>query len=274
LLGKACGALRRGRAGTNVIVANEPTVDQSPATPGLEVVALGGLGEFGLNTMAISWGATTLLVDAGVMFPDPELLGVDLIIPDLGYLDQRNIRVSALVLTHGHEDHIGGVPHVMRLVDGPIYGTPLTLALLEPKLQEHGIDVRDRLVPVSPRTVVTVGELSIEFPGRHARRVARDPDARGHDRAHGRLLVDHADRRALRLHRFGQTAQASSALRTARASAARVTGRSSTVEAFRDLRSTRGRIVVTAFATSIYRVRILINLAARFGRKSRSSAAG
>lgn len=140
----------------------QTTAGQQPV-PGLEVVPLGGLGEFGLNTMAISWGATTVLVDAGVMFPDPELPGVDLIIPDLSHLQQRGIRVSALVLTHGHEDHIGGVPHVLPLVDGPVYGTPLTLALLEPKLLEHGLDVRDRLVPVAPRTVVQVGELGIEF---------------------------------------------------------------------------------------------------------------
>src|SRR5207302_10431085 len=91
-----------------------------------------------MNMLALTWDETTIVVDAGVMFPDPELLGVDRIIPDLTYLQQRG-RVSALVLTHGHEDHIGGVPHVVSMVDGPVYGTPLTLALVEPKLQEHGI---------------------------------------------------------------------------------------------------------------------------------------
>src|SRR5512137_2863070 len=81
----------------------------------LEIVPLGGLGEFGMNMLALSWGETTIVVDAGVMFPDPELLGVDRIIPDLTYLQQR--RPAALVLTHGHEDHIGGVPHVLSCVD-------------------------------------------------------------------------------------------------------------------------------------------------------------
>ena len=114
----------------------------------LEIVALGGLGEFGMNMLALSWAETTIVVDAGVMFPDPELLGVDRIIPDLTYLQQR--RVAALILTHGHEDHIGAVPHVLAVVDGPIYGTPLTLALVEPKLQEHGIEGR-QLVAVRPR---------------------------------------------------------------------------------------------------------------------------
>src|SRR5437764_12222419 len=117
----------------------------------LEVVPLGGLGEFGMNMMAFSWGETTIVVDAGVMFPDPELLGVDRIIPDLTYLQQKG-RVAALVLTHGHEDHIGGVPHVLPLVDGPIYGTALPLAMVEPKLDAHGIDGREALaLRPSPR---------------------------------------------------------------------------------------------------------------------------
>src|SRR4249920_3959183 len=104
----------------------------------LEIVSLGGLGEFGMNMLALSWGDTTIVVDAGVMFPDPELLGVDLIIPDLTYLQQK-ARVAALVLTHGHEDHIGAVPYVLPHVDGPLYGPPLALALVEPKLEEHGL---------------------------------------------------------------------------------------------------------------------------------------
>ena len=123
----------------------------------LEVVPLGGLGEFGMNMLALTWGETTIAVDAGVMFPDPELLGVDRIIPDLSYLQQK--RASALVLTHGHEDHIGAVPHVLPYIDGPVYGTPLTLALVEPKLEEHGID--HELHAIRPRDRVAVGPFSI-----------------------------------------------------------------------------------------------------------------
>src|SRR5439155_2866288 len=128
----------------------------------LEVVSLGGLGEFGMNMLALTWGETTIVVDAGVMFPDPELLGVDLIIPDLTYLQQKG-RVAALVLTHGHEDHIGGVPYVLPYIDGPVYGTALTLALVEPKLQEHGIEASHPLVPVRPRDRITIGPFEIEF---------------------------------------------------------------------------------------------------------------
>src|SRR5215210_8751999 len=92
--------------------------DVSPAT--LEVVPLGGLGEFGMNMMALTWEDSTILVDAGVMFPDPDQLGVDLIIPDLTYVEARRQNVKALILTHGHEDHIGGVPYVLPLFDGPV----------------------------------------------------------------------------------------------------------------------------------------------------------
>ena len=115
----------------------------------LEVVPLGGLGEFGMNMLALSWGETTIVIDAGVMFPDPELLGVDRIIPDLTYLQQKG-PAAALVLTHGHEDHIGAVPHVLPLVQGPIYGTPLTLAMVKPKLEEHCIEGRE-LIAVRPK---------------------------------------------------------------------------------------------------------------------------
>src|SRR5262249_34901205 len=128
----------------------------------LEIVPLGGLGEFGMNMLALSWGTTTIVVDAGVMFPDPELLGVDRIIPDLSYLQQKQ-PIAALVLTHGHEDHIGAVPHLLPYVGGPVYATPLTLALIEPKLAEHGLAGTHSMVAVRPRDRVEVGPFSIEF---------------------------------------------------------------------------------------------------------------
>src|SRR5918999_3172109 len=114
----------------------------------IDIVPLGGLGEFGLNTMAISCGDTTIVIDAGSMFPEPELLGVDLIIPDLSYLEARRGQIKGLFLTHGHEDHIGAVPYVLPLVDGPLYGTPLTLALVAPKLEENRIDHAPGVKPI------------------------------------------------------------------------------------------------------------------------------
>src|SRR5687768_17259450 len=102
-----------------------------------------------MNMMAIAYGDTAILVDAGVMFPEPELLGVDLIIPDLRSLQQY--RIAALVLTHGHEDHIGAVPHVLPYVHGPVYGTALTMALVESKLEDADQALKSRLVRVRPR---------------------------------------------------------------------------------------------------------------------------
>src|SRR6188472_3361412 len=112
-----------------------------------------------MNMMLVSCGETAILVDAGVMFPEPELLGVDLIIPDLRQLQQYH--PAALVLTHGHEDHIGAVAHVLPYIDGPVYDTPLTLALVEPKLEELGKAALERLRRVRPRDRVTVGCLTI-----------------------------------------------------------------------------------------------------------------
>ena len=136
---------------------------ESAREASVEAVLLGGVGEFGMNMMAVRAGDTRLLIDAGVMFPGPEYFGVDLVIPDTHALRTEMRPLSALVLTHGHEDHIGAVPYVWDLIDGPVYGTPLTLALLERKLEAHGLDATERLVTVTPPETVTIGGLRVEF---------------------------------------------------------------------------------------------------------------
>ena len=103
----------------------------------LQVVALGGLGEFGMNCMAIRWADDIIVVDAGLMFPEGELLGVDIVVPDLTYLIENRDKVRAVILTHGHEDHIGGLPWLLSELNVPVYGTEFTLALVEGKLEEH-----------------------------------------------------------------------------------------------------------------------------------------
>src|SRR5262245_10843975 len=103
-----------------------------------------------MNMLLVTCGDTAVLIDAGVMFPDPELFGVDLIIPDLTALEPWRGKIAALVLTHGHEDHIGAIAHVIDRVDGPVYGSKFTLALVRPKLEEHGIKAESRLVAVTP----------------------------------------------------------------------------------------------------------------------------
>ncbi len=243
----------------------------------LEVVPLGGLGEFGMNMMALTWGETTIVVDAGVMFPGPELLGVDRVIPDLTYLQQKG-RVAALVLTHGHEDHIGGVPHVLPLVDGPVYGTPLTLALVEPKLEEHGLDAEGRLVTVRPRDRVTVGPFTIEF----IRVTHSMPDCvalalhtpEGIVVHTGDFKIDQTpiDGRHFDVHRFAELGSAG--VLALFADSTNIDRRGFTgselevVEAFEEIfTSANGRLIVAAFASSIFRMQILVDLAVQFDRK-------
>jgi ribonuclease J len=247
-------------------------------TPALEIVPLGGLGEFGMNMTAVSWGDTLILVDAGVMFPDPELLGVDLVIPDLAYLEQRSAKVAAVVLTHGHEDHIGAIAHVQRLLDGPIYGSPLTLALAKAKLARHGIEAEARLVPVGPRSRVRVGELEIEFlrvthsiPDALALAIRTPAGTVVHT---GDFKIDQTplDGQHFDFHRFAELGAGGVLALLADSTNIERPGFTGSeydvVETFEELfASTRGRLVVTAFATSIYRMQILANLAEEFGRK-------
>ena len=250
--------------------------DVSPAT--LEVVPLGGLGEFGMNMMAVSWEDTTILIDAGVMFPEPDQLGVDLIIPDMTFVESRRSNVKALILTHGHEDHIGAVPHVMPMFDGPVYGTAMTLAFVQPKLDEHEIDAGDRLKTVSPKDTVTVGPFSIEFirvthsmPDCVALAITTPAGTIVHT---GDFKIDQTpiDGQHFDLHRFAELgSQGVLALFADSTNVDRkgFTGpETEVIEAFEELfTSTHGKLVVAAFSSSIYRMQVLVDLATQFERK-------
>jgi ribonuclease J len=247
-------------------------------TDAVEVVPLGGLGEFGLNMMAISCGETTIVIDAGSMFPEPELLGVDLIIPDLSYLEARRGTIKALILTHAHEDHIGAIPYVLPLVDGPTYGTPLTLAFIQPKLEDHGIDAVRGLVSVKPRDTFSIGPFQIEFirvthsmPDCMAVAIRTPQGLLLHT---GDFKIDQTplDGEPFDLHRFAQLgAEGVLALFADSTNIDRrgYTGSELDVqEAFEEIfTSTEGKIVVAAFASSIYRLQILTDLAVQFDRK-------
>ena len=250
--------------------------DVSAAT--LEVVPLGGLGEFGMNMMALSWGETTILIDAGVMFPEPDQLGVDLIIPDMTFVESRRDKVKALVLTHGHEDHIGAVPHVFELFDGPVYGTAMTLAFVEPKLEEHGIDPGDRLQTVKPRQRVTVGPFGIEFirvthsmPDCVALAITTPIGTIVHT---GDFKIDQTpiDGQHFDLHRFAELG--TEGVLALFADSTNIDRRGFTgpeievIDAFEELfTATTGKLVVAAFSSSIYRMQVLVDLAAQFERK-------
>jgi ribonuclease J len=260
--------------------------------PPLEIIPLGGLGEFGMNMMVIACGDTAVLVDAGVMFPEPELLGVDLVIPDLRQLERY--RIDALVLTHGHEDHVGAVPHVLKYFDGPVYGTALTLALVESKLESRadaaagGADgrppgqaaeaARKRLRVVKPRDRVTVGRFEIEF----LRVTHSMPDcvALAITTPHGIVIhtgdfkIDQTplDGQQFDFHRFAELGSAGVlALLSDSTNVDRPGFSGSELEVtdgFEEIfTGASGRIVVALFSSSIYRMQILLDLAAQFERQ-------
>jgi ribonuclease J len=129
----------------------------------LQVIPLGGLGEFGMNMTAIRYGEDIIVVDCGMMFPDAELLGVDLVMPDLTFLKENQAQVRAIILTHGHEDHIGAVPYFLSEIDVPVYGTAFTLALVERRLEEYDLEQEPRLIKVKPKQAIGIGPFKIEF---------------------------------------------------------------------------------------------------------------
>ena len=122
---------------------------------------LGGLGEFGMNCMAVRWGDDIIVIDAGMMFPEAELLGVDIVVPDISYLLENRQHVRAIVLTHGHEDHIGALPWVLSELKVPVWGTEFTLAYVEDKLDEHGLLDDTDLREIRPRERFKIGPFTI-----------------------------------------------------------------------------------------------------------------
>ncbi|WP_319408018.1 ribonuclease J [uncultured Desulfosarcina sp.] len=129
----------------------------------LKLIPLGGLGEIGLNMMAVEYGDTIFVIDAGLMFPEAHMLGVDYVIPDMDYLRQNRDRVSGIVLTHAHEDHIGALPFLLKEINVPVFGTPFTLGIARHKLEEHELIATASLHEVLPREHIRIGPFEVEF---------------------------------------------------------------------------------------------------------------
>lgn len=244
----------------------------------LSVIPLGGVEEVGLNMTVLEYGDDIMVVDAGLMFPEEDMLGVDFVIPDLTYIRENKDRIRGIVLTHGHEDHTGALPFLMKEIDVPVYGTPLTLGLVRHKLAEHRLeDVK--LIPVKPRDIIELGEFVVEFI-----RVTHsivDGVALGITTPFGRIVhtgdfkldPTPVDGELLDFHKFSEYGEKGTLLLLSDSTNAERGGftfsEKEVRRAFENIFSTaQGRIIISTFASNIHRIQQAIDVAAMFGRKA------
>jgi ribonuclease J len=246
--------------------------------PSLEIVPLGGLGEFGLNMMAVAMGHTMVVIDVGLMFPDAELLGVDWVIPDMTYLFHNRHRLKAVLLTHGHEDHTGALPYLLKEVQVPVYGTRLTLGLVRNRLEDHRLAEKTELREVSPGEKLSVGHFNVDFIG--VTHSLADAVALAIETPHGTVIhtgdfkFDQSPvvGEPLDLHRladYGQKDVLALLSDSTNSERAGQTGSERAVEeTFEDVISrTNGSVFVSCFASSTHRIQLALDLAAKYGRK-------
>jgi ribonuclease J len=244
----------------------------------LQVVPLGGLGEFGMNMTAFCYGDDIIVVDSGMMFPDSELLGVDLVMPDLTFLKERKSSVRALILTHGHEDHIGAVPYFLTDIDVPVYGTDFTLALVDRRLEEYRLNARPRFVHIKPKQIVEIGPFKVEFIHVthsivsavalaittpvgviiHTGDFKVDPTPTDNELFDLHTLADYGKRGVLLLLSDSTNADRPGYTESERAVRPRIE------EIFN---RADGRIVVSCFSSSIHRIQLVLDLAQEYGRR-------
>ncbi|MFO7560308.1 MAG: ribonuclease J [Desulfobacterales bacterium] len=129
----------------------------------LKIIPLGGLGEIGLNMMVFEYQDTIFVIDAGLMFPEDYMLGIDIVIPDMTYLKKKKANVTGIVITHAHEDHIGALPYLLKDINAPVFGTAYTLGVIRHKLEEHGILASTQLHEISPNEQLKIGPFELSF---------------------------------------------------------------------------------------------------------------
>ena len=253
-------------------------MESSAIEPAVRLIPLGGLGEIGLNMMLVEFGDDLIAVDCGLMFPDPdEMPGIDYVIPDFSYAVGKRDGFRAVLLTHGHEDHVGAVPYLLRQVRVPVYGTPLTLALLGEKLREHGLGESADLRPLRPRDRVEIGPFRVE-PIRVTHSIA-DGIGLAIDTPVG-VVVHTGDfkldpspldgeppdyRKFAELGEQGVLVLLSDSTNVERPGHTR--SEAEVGQALRErFRSARGRIVLATFASHVHRIQQVLALAAEHGR--------
>lgn len=243
----------------------------------LQIIPLGGLGEIGKNMTVVQYGDEILLIDAGLMFPDEEMLGIDLVIPDFTYLVENKDKIKAIVLTHGHEDHIGALPYVLKKISAPVYGTRLTLGILEGRLKENGVG-SSMLHPVKQGDTIKAGSFNVNFI-----RVNHSiPDAVGlaittplgtivHT---GDFKLDYTpiDGKMTDFRRFSDLGNKGVLVMMADSTNAEREGHTpseSTVGSSFDkaFHNAQSRIIVATFSSNVHRIQQVINTAIRYNRK-------
>jgi ribonuclease J len=246
----------------------------------LRVIPLGGVGEIGKNMLAIEQGNDIVVVDAGLMFPDEEMLGIDLVIPDITYLRQNRAKVRGIVLTHAHEDHMGALPYVLRdLPEVPVYGTKLTLGLMRTKLREHKLADKVNAIEIAPGTPYKVGPFACDsYYVCHS-----IPDAVGLtiETRHGTIVhsgdwkFDHTpvDGKQTDFARLAQIAARGVLLLLSDSTRAEVAGYTQSERHVGDLLDTimsraTGRVITTTFASNISRIKQIVDVAAAWGRRT------
>lgn len=244
----------------------------------IEIIPLGGIGEFGMNCTLLRYGDEMLVLDAGMGFPEESVYGVDICIPDFEILEQYRQEITAIILTHGHEDHLGALPYVLKKINVPVYASHFTLALAESKLHEHSLLNDVLLHRVEPRDVVTIGSFTIEFiRASHSlidcfHLAIKTPV--GTIIHTGDYKVDETpvigepiDLRTLR--RYGQEGVLALLSDSTNATVpGRTPSERAVIPAFEEIfGEAQGRIIVAAFASSIHRLQIVFDVAQQFDRK-------
>jgi len=245
----------------------------------IRIIPLGGINEIGKNLTVFEYGEDIIIIDCGLGFPDEDMLGVDLVIPDISYLELNRDKIRGIVLTHGHEDHIGAIPYLLRQINPPIYGTRLTLGIIKNKLEEHQLPYAPSLNCVNAGDVIKLGEISVEFI--HVNHSIADACALAITTPLGTVIhsgdfkldITPIDGEMMNLTRFGELGrkgvlllmcESTNAERTGFTPSEKVVGRS--LESIFTANPDK-RIVIATFSSNVHRVQQIINTSVAHGRR-------